>query len=301
MAGDVCAALMASPQSAPPPAVPVVGSVRILAFGDFGTGGRDQRTVAQAMAALDRRAPFSLGVTLGDNFYEEGLNRPDHPRWRTNWEEMYGGLGIRIYAVLGNHDYRDPASPKAEMARSQLSRTWCLPRLYYTFRAGPVQLFALNTEPIARGDASAAEQLSWLDGALAASRAPWKVVYGHYPVYTNGEHGGDQGVIPPLRQRVLPILRKHRVDVYLAGHDHDLEVLKPDGGVLFLIAGGGGRSVRPLESAACRDWAASRFGFTVLEAGEKDLAATFYGTGGAPLHEVRLRKGQPVPDCRRPI
>ena len=31
-----------------------------------------------------------------------------------------------------------------------------------------------------------------------------------------------------------------------------------------------------------------------------NLTAVFYGTGAERLHEVRLRKGQPVPDCRRP-
>ena len=200
VAGDICKPLMASPQPVSPPAIPGVQRVRILAFGDFGTGGRSQRDVARAMAEVDRRSPFDLGITLGDNFYERGLNSPIHPRWRTNWEALYNGLGIRIYAVLGNHDYYDSASPPAEMARSRLSRTWCLPRPYYTFRAGPVQLFAVDTDPIARGDASVEEQLSWLDGALAASRAPWKMVYGHHPIYTNGEHGGDLGYIPPLRQ-----------------------------------------------------------------------------------------------------
>ena len=297
--GDVCTLLRTSPPPVPPPAVPGLGRVRILAFGDFGTGGRAQRAVARAMAEVDRREPFDLGITLGDNFYDNGLNSPTHPRWQTNWEALYDGLGIRIYAVLGNHDYRDPASPKAERARSRLSRSWCFPRPYYTLQAGPVQLFALDTEPIDRGYASVDEQLSWLDSALAASRTPWKVVYGHHPVYTNGEHGERLGYLPALRNRLFPLLKKHRVAIYLAGHDHDLESLKPDQGVHFLISGGGGRGVRPLRTGACRDWAESRFGFTVLEAGKEDLTAIFYGSGGERLHEVRLRKGQAVPDCTR--
>jgi tartrate-resistant acid phosphatase type 5 len=279
--------------------VPVTGRVRILAFGDFGYGTRAQGKVAHAMSEVHQREPFHFGITLGDNFYPNGLNSATHPRWRTQWEEMYAGLGIRVYATLGNHDHRDPASPAAQQARSRLSRSWCLPRPYYTFTAGPVQLFALDTVPIEEKRGTAREQLAWLEGALAASRAPWKVVYGHHPVYTNGSHGGAVGVLPPLRDALLPILKKHRVNLYLAGHDHDLQELAPDGGVHFLISGGGGRDVRPLKSKRCREWAESRFGFLGLEADEKALTATFYGDVGQQVHEVRLRKGETVADCRR--
>lgn len=311
--GDICAALMAPATATTPvvstlptvpalptiPAVPVTGPVHILAFGDFGNGSAAQARVARAMGEVHGRTPFHFGLTLGDNFYEHGLNSPVHPRWRTDWEEKYGPLGIRIYATLGNHDYHDPASPGAQQARSRLSASWCLPRPFYTFTAGPVQLFAVDTEPIEERLGSVREQLSWLDGALAASRAPWKVVYGHHPVYTNGQHGGTAGVLPPIRDALLPILKKHQVDVYLAGHDHDLEALGPDGGVRFLISGGGGRRVRPLASSRCRDWAESRYGFVALKADEETLTATFFDDLGRSRHRVELREGEKAPDCPR--
>lgn len=296
---DICSALMAAPPSREIPAATAAGPVRVLAFGDFGAGTRAQARVARAIAEVHRREPFHFGVTLGDNFYPDGLDSPIHPRWRTQWEEMYGGLGIRVYATLGNHDHHVPASPGAEQARSRLSRSWCLPRPFYTFTAGPVQLFALDTVPIEERSAMAREQLAWLDGALAASRAPWKVVYGHHPVYTNGSHGGAGGVLPAIRDALLPLLKKHRVDIYLAGHDHDLQALAPEGGVHFLISGGGGRDVRPLKSGRCRTWAESRFGFLELEADAETLTATFYGDLAQEVHQMRLRQGETVRDCPR--
>ena len=295
--GDVCGPLMAGGGTVP--AVPVMGKVRFLAFGDFGTGGASQRQVAAGMAEVHGREPFHFGITLGDNFYEDGLSSPTHPRWRTDWEEVYGGLGIRFYAVLGNHDYHLEASPRAEMARSRLSASWCLPRPFYTFTAGPVQLFAVDTDPMANRRGSVAGQAAWLDGALAASQAPWKVVYGHHPIYTNGEHGGSAGVIPAVRDALLPLLRKHRVDVYLAGHDHDLQALAPEQGVRFLVSGGGGRRVRPLASNRCREWAASRHGFTVVEADDEALTATFFNEDGKRLRQVKVRKGDREADCAR--
>jgi tartrate-resistant acid phosphatase type 5 len=282
------------------PTIPLAGRpLRVLAFGDYGDGSASQRQTAEAMVRYDRDHPFDLGLTLGDNFYPQGLNDPASPRWDTEWESLYNPLGIRLYATFGNHDYYDRTSPPAEIARSGRSRSWCMPRAYYTFAAGPVQFFALDTDPIEKGEASVAAQLDWLRGALQASQARWKVVYGHHPIYTNGEHGDERGYLPALRDRLFPILRDQKVDVYLAGHDHDLESLKPLGGVSFFVSGGGGKEKRPLQTSQCRSWAESSYGFTVLEATDDELTVRFLDSTGRSLHETTLRKGEPVEDCPR--
>lgn len=288
--GDVCPALMMEESLSKPPAVPSTKlGVRIVAFGDFGEqpnrNTEPQKKVARAMAAYHAEHPFDFGLALGDNFYPAGLNSPTHPRWISQWERLYSPMGIRIYAILGNHDYKNGASPAAEIERSRHSATWCLPRRQYTFTAGPVQLFAVDTTPVEepgrdRGRAMA-DQLRWLDSALGASRARWKIVYGHHPVYTNGEHGEGIGFLPRVRGYLLPLLRKHEVDLYLAGHDHDLEALEPEAGIHFLVSGAAGRHLRAFETDRCRRWGTDRtYGFTVLEtdAAGLSLKASFVGS-----------------------
>ena len=51
------------------------------------------------------KASFDFGITLGDNFYSIGMESPEDLRWQTQWEKMYGPLGIPFYATLGNHDW----------------------------------------------------------------------------------------------------------------------------------------------------------------------------------------------------
>lgn len=316
-ATDVCGALLPGALSLPgPPAVqPADRPVRVVAFGDFGEDPGTRRNTLQPQrdvaAAMVRHGPYDLGLALGDNFYPKGLTRVDDPRWRTQWENLYTPLGLRFYVILGNHDYKNaPASTEAEIAYTRSSRTWCLPQPYYTFTAGPVQFFAVDTTPLeeprraAQAPATMAEQKEWLEKELAASQAPWKVVYGHHPIYTNGEHGNDhgrgRGTLPAVRDYLLPLLQAHKVDVYLAGHDHDLQALKPEGGVHFFISGGGGRYIRPLLNDQCRKWAKSSYGFAVLAADSAALKVTFHGRRGEILDETVLQKGVPVADCPRP-
>jgi tartrate-resistant acid phosphatase type 5 len=158
--------------------MPAGKPIRVLAFGDFGTGSEAQKQTAAAMVAYNKLHPFDFGLTLGDNFYGQGLSTPTDPRWQTQWEQLYGPMGIKFYATLGNHDWGGADSPAAEILYTQKSPDWRLPSPYYTFTAGPVQFFAFDTPQMDE------TELKWLDEQLAKSTAQWKVVYGHYHIYS---------------------------------------------------------------------------------------------------------------------
>ena len=262
------------------------GPVRVLAFGDFGSGSKAQRQVAADMLAFHRERPFDLGLTVGDNFYPSGLSSPVHRRWQSQWESLYAPLGIEFYAVLGNHDTRDPLSPYAQVLRTKRSASWRMPAPAYTFTAGHAQFFAIDTNEgrLTEG------QLDWLATELKKSNARWKVVYGHHPVKSDGEHG-DDAYTARMRRLLLPRLKEGGAHVYLSGHDHDMQALKPEGGVHLFISGGGGKGARPLGPANHRLWGRSVLGFTVIEADGERLEVIFVGQSGERLHTSRLNKG----------
>ncbi len=290
---DVCPGLLSG---APAPAIrPAHASIRFVAFGDFGDASEAQFAVARAMAKYDERKPLDFGVTLGDNFYPQGLADPAAPRWESEWERPYSPLGVRLYASLGNHDREDQASPPAEIARSRVSSSWCLPRPYYTFTAGPVQFFALDTDPIER-QVDVSEQLAWLDRELGKSTARWKVAYGHHPIYSSGVgHGGS-----PEQAVLLPLFKQHHLALYLAGHDHHMELQRPEGGVTFVISGAGGHEQRDVDvQSPCVAWAAGlKPGFAVLDADAKRIAVEFLDTEGTILFRSEIRPGAGR-DCAR--
>ncbi|MDX2030838.1 MAG: metallophosphoesterase [Blastocatellia bacterium] len=253
--------------------------IRVLAFGDFGTGSKEQKQTAAAMLQFHKQTPFDFAVTLGDNFYGSGMESPADPRWKTWWDELYDPLGIKFYATLGNHDWGFADSPAAEILYSHQSPSWRMPAPYYTYTAGPVQFFAMDTNEVSEA------QLLWLKDELEKSRARWKVVYGHHPIYSHGQHQDHPGLI----KRLLPVL-KGRADVYLTGHDHDLQHLKEDGGVHFFIAGGGGAGIRPITPGPRSLFAKSSHGFCVVEADAKQMKFRFIDTALAPLYEATLTK-----------
>lgn len=265
----------------PPPVFsvkPADESVRVLAFGDFGNGEPEQRQVAEAMLRYHRESPFDFAITLGDNFYSEGMDGLNDPRWETWWSDLYDPLGIEFYASLGNHDWGFADSPAAEILYAAQSPSWRMPATHYAFTAGPVQFLALDTQTLS------AHQLLWLEEELEKSEAPWKLVYAHHPIYSAGDHGDNEEMIA----RLLPVLRG-RADIYLAGHDHDMQHLEPEGDLHFFVAGSGGQ-LRTIEPGARSIFALSSRGFAVLEATEDEFTIRFMDPDLRELYEYTLRK-----------
>lgn len=137
--------------------VPAGSPVRVVAFGDYGSGLPYQGEVAGAILKRHHQSPFTLGLTLGDNFYNCGVSSVQDQKWEKLWEHFYTPLGIKFYATLGNHDYARPfigclfhrAHPDAEIrysACNECGHSWQMPAKYYTFTAGPVRFFALDTQ-----------------------------------------------------------------------------------------------------------------------------------------------------------
>ncbi|EWY82993.1 acid phosphatase [Fusarium oxysporum NRRL 32931] len=75
-------------------------------------------------------------------------------------------------------------------------------------------------------DNKAYEQYQWLKNDLASvdrCKTPWVIVMGHRPMYSS--HGGNYHL--HLREAFEKLLLKHKVDLYIAGHVHWYERLKP--------------------------------------------------------------------------
>ncbi|HEY7114359.1 MAG TPA: metallophosphoesterase [Thermoanaerobaculia bacterium] len=262
-------------------------AIRVLAFGDYGTGTGDQKATAAAMRRYHADHPFDFGLTLGDNFYPEGLPSPDHPRWKEQFEDLYGPMGIEIFACLGNHDEYDPDTPAAEILRSPRSASWRMPAQFYTYTAGPAQFFAIDCN-----DMSEIQQ-RWLRDALDASRAPWKVVYGHFPPYiASAEY--ENGEFKEFSRLIMPILRG-RADVYFAGHHHSLEHVQDVDGVHLFISAGGGAGLYDVDDKSPRSaFAESKNGFAVMEIAAETLGVRFIDKDSRELYETNFSKqGKP--------
>jgi tartrate-resistant acid phosphatase type 5 len=283
-------------------------ATHLLAIGDFGTTGEYQRKVAAAMrsfVAEHKISPEAM-MMLGDNFYGEVKDgfSIDSERWRTVIEDMYPASDFpgNFWAILGNHDYHDNIDGEmVQLAYAKRGNTrFKMPAKWYRFEVGNpqplVSIFAIDTNfreisgrkprPGATSlgylsKEETAEQLKWLDEELSKPRAPFTIVIGHHPLYSNGSHG-DSGT---LIKQLGPLLERHQVHMYLCGHDHDLQHLELESRFTsFVISGGGGARTRRLKNDRVVPFANDVYGFTHLQVKADALTITHHGDDGVALH-----------------
>lgn len=242
---------------------------RFVVIGDAGNGKKGQHAIGDQMLEAYKVAPYGSVLVLGDNVYETGEPKLFKERIFDPYKQLFT-QGVKFFPILGNHDV------KGGHADKQLAYWGSQP--YYQFRLGPVEFFALDTITMLPGfegcykegqkdvEQSAKDQLKWLDEALGKSTAPMKVVMGHYPMYSSGFHGIWERLFMKRTMRgkvkniLEPLLTKHGVGVYLAGHDHHYERTKPVNGVTHIVSGAAGKLynlVSPVrmyspEQAACK-------------------------------------------------
>ncbi|HEX7087583.1 MAG TPA: metallophosphoesterase [Vicinamibacterales bacterium] len=199
------------------------GSLKFAVIGDSGSGSYRQYQVAGQMVLAHRAFPFEFVLMLGDNIY--GRERPKD--FVQKFERPYQPLldaGVTFYAALGNHD-----EPHIQIHYKPFNLNG---RRYHSFVKGNAEFFVVDSTFMST------EQLKWLEGALQASDAPWKIAYMHHPIYSSGKrHGSDV----ELRAFLEPLFVKYGVSVVFAGHEHFYERLKPQQGIAYFTVGSAGK------------------------------------------------------------
>jgi tartrate-resistant acid phosphatase type 5 len=282
--------------------------LRFLAIGDWGRdGAAHQREVAQQMGAAATTLGARFVVSVGDNFYDTGVESANDPQWKTSFEDVYTAPSLQTpwYVALGNHDYR--GVPQAQLDYALTSPRWRMPARYYKVSGADhgfadADLFILDTSPFVEkyrvipsllrdnvlGQDTAA-QLAWLDGELARSTAPWKLVFGHHTVFSGGDHGDTDELVAQLK----PILQRHGVQAYINGHDHDLQQIEVDG--VTYICTGAGSETRPVKAVAGTKFCLSRSGFTSYELTADSLVVAFRDYLGAVVHRAVVLRTAQIP------
>ena len=219
---------------------------RFVAFGDCGVADANQYAVAARIDALNP----DLGLVLGDVIYEVGEAANFTPRYFTPYRPT-----IRrsvFYPVVGNHDIAtangQPFMDAFYVPTNDKDGT----KKYYSFDYGNAHFVALDGNQKFNAD-----MYDWVEADLATTTKRWKFVYFHQPMYSDpGTHGSD----PDLRFYLEPIFVNHKVDVVFQGHNHYFSRTYPiqsgvavdtaqgssyrdPGGVIYIVAGGGGRGL----------------------------------------------------------
>lgn len=272
--------------------------VKMVSLGDWGARGFFEAGVRDAAAldiAPDARCDKTASnlLLLGDNFYELGVKKVDDKKFKTyftNGFQNQNYKSMKMFPILGNHDYYGNVKPQVEFTKADQTKRWDMPATYYSKRIeqNGVSIYILfidtwaliggNTPDLSlkkrllrrrsllnkdssslrelrEEDFSPEErvgiyrdldstvdpnQMAFIRSELKSSNAQtadWRIVVGHYPLYSPGGHGD----VEALQKDLNPLFEAHNVSAYLFGHDHMTSVVKK-GKIIHYLNGASGKT-----------------------------------------------------------
>jgi 3',5'-cyclic AMP phosphodiesterase CpdA len=211
-----------------PPELGTRKPFKFLVFGDSGEGTPGQLEVADRLPGENA----ALAIHVGDVAYDNGAEIDFDFRHFAVYQELLGQ--VPFYPSLGNHDVR------TEQGQPYLN-AFHLPgngpdgtERYYSVQVDNVLFVALDsnqgpgyTERFGNLRNAESEQVRWLEGELRRARGDatidWIVAYFHHPPFSSGRGIAGHGSDLALRDVLVPLFDRYRVDLVFTGHDHHYE------------------------------------------------------------------------------
>lgn len=244
------------------------GPLSFAVLADMGSGTANQFAVARVVRELGPDLVLMPGDLVYPKFVPELTDFHFFSIYAVHQRQC------PYFVTAGNHDvsYSSPQCyydsywlPTNNVpAEAHLAEN-TTPESYYSFDHGdahfvglyvPLLLTSVRLEP-------ESAQVRWLESDLAATRKPWKFVFLHHPLFTSNGHRNDDynenGVYDPedVRRVLLPVFRRHGVQVVFSGHDHVYERFNPVDGVIQIVdglGGGPGYGLYELDVASAQFW-----------------------------------------------
>lgn len=226
----------------------------LLYFGD--TQNKNVSLTTRVVREAMRHAPDArLALYAGD--LVSGGDGEDDNEWG-EWFEANEVLptSLVVAPAPGNHEYFEEFEDTPQERRvlgAHWPVTFALPgngvaqaaQTTYWFDYQDVRVVVIDgTSALDLGTAKA--QAAWLDGALASDPRRWSIVLTHQPFFSPRE--GRDNVL--LRKHLLPVIRRHKVDLVLQGHDHVYGRLKNDAPTpVFVVSVAGAKQYRLSDEA----------------------------------------------------
>jgi 3',5'-cyclic AMP phosphodiesterase CpdA len=200
---------------------PLSGPITFLYVGDAQNGILTHW--ARTIRAAYKAAPDARFIIHAGDMVDKGSRDFEWAQWFKALGFIHGMMPA--VPVAGNHEYPRVADNNDDAGRAlsilwrpafRLPETAGLPdalreTVYKVPYSADLDLFVLDSQ-----GGYLEEQAAWLDAELTASKARWRIVTQHHPIFSSGRDRDNAD----KRDALLPVILKHNVDLVLQGHDH---------------------------------------------------------------------------------
>eukprot|EP01080_Neovahlkampfia_damariscottae_P007390 gene7390-11712_t len=284
-------------------------TIKMMYVGDWGVNTKGKFDVADSMEKYASKIEFNFIISLGDNFYLNGVDNVNDPLFKKVYEDVYNKKEnlkkLKWWVILGNHDWIKKNSAQAQIDYHLKNPNWNLPHYYYTkeyyLDSGEQmqQIFIdtsfFNTDerdfhPVMKGMKE--KQLNWLKEILEEGKDiyKWRFVYGHHVIFYH-----NWGVKHMKELEVL--LSYYHIDAFFCGHQHLLQHLQVNyenhnSKVDYFVNGAGGMHTNRVEypNDEHNIWVNSTYGFMLHFVNSKESRYDMIDSNGNLIYQYKKYK-----------
>jgi hypothetical protein len=242
-----------------------------------------------------------FAVTTGDTGYPGGTETTygDLQQVAADTSAIFGpsfwaraGDSIPLFNATGNHGFNSvglnnwpqDAAVSSSAGRYQIDTYCCTngttsgsyPSAWYAFSAGNARFYVLEAawSSVNNGTATQYEndydnhwtvnstEYQWLKQDLEAHPGGLKFAFWHYPLYSDNSTETSSTFLQGAGS-LEGLLATHNVSIGFNGHAHVYERnVKPSGGIVTYLTGGGGAKVEPIGAKGCSSFDAYAIGWS---------------------------------------
>lgn len=283
-------------------------ALNFMVVSDMGkSGASSQKNVSCVMGELAQLNNIAFIAVAGDPIHDNGVKSTDDPEWESKFENIYTAPSLQKipwYVVSGNHEYH--GNVQAILDYSKQSARWKAPSRYYAVKkkignSGECLLLFIDTAPLIdkyrenerysdAGKQNIERELNWIDSTLAFSTDRWKIVIGHHPVFADTDK--QESERSDMQRRVEPILEKRKTDLYICGHVHDFQYIKPEEKRVSYIVNSSAAVGRPASPIKGTLFCSSNPGITLCSITRGKFTFYFYNHKGEIIYKGTIKKAK---------
>lgn len=284
--------------------------VNFIVLSDTGEKDSTRRVAARHMASIMdeavERCNIDFIIHSGDQIHDNGVKSGTDPEWDFKLMDVFSGerlQSVAWHAVPGNHEYR--GNPDAVADLSNVHEWWQTPSRYYArserinTKGDELLVVYTDTTPLVRkyrkrwsegryGDSYGADEIAWADSVLSNSDAKWKIVIGHHPLYAHTDKNSEEKT--DMQNALLPVLEHGGADMYINGHIHDFQHLKPEGSRISYVTNASGVRTRTPEAVDGTVFCSAGPGFMVCSVSGSRIKFRFVDNRGNVIYTYSIRK-----------
>lgn len=190
-------------------------------FALYGDSHRDDITHARIVSAIIDLRPKAV-FHMGD-FVDHPLSADEWVASKRMIEELI--TVSKFYLAIGNHDESHMVTVYFDFPEDNR---------WYSVEFGNCHFTILDSNINLR---EGSQQYEWLESDLKGigDNIKFRIVVMHHPIFSTGFHGMDS---KNLRDTLVPLFERYKVDMVFSGHDHGYERSRYHG-IYYIITSGG--------------------------------------------------------------